>query len=106
MPNRLYEGGYFGSVALASEHTQTGAKVRELGLGYTVGPPEVDNLVAFLRRYSAEEHLARRAHILSLPLEEFCDLQDTRRLCELVLDLPRCPRRQADRKSTRLNSSH
>ncbi|HEY9538076.1 MAG TPA: glycosyltransferase [Kiloniellaceae bacterium] len=95
LPNRLYEGGYFGSVALASEHTQTGAKVRELGLGYTVGPPEVDNLVAFLRRYSAEEHLARRAHILSLPLEEFCDLQDTRRLCELVLDLPRCPRRQA-----------
>src|SRR3546814_16988702 len=35
LPHRLYEGGYFGSVALASEPTQTGAKVRELGLGHT-----------------------------------------------------------------------
>ena len=95
LPNRLYEGGYFGSVALASEHTQTGVKVRELGLGYTFAPPEVDGLIAFLRGYTMEEHLARRAHILSLPLETFCDLQDTRRLCELALDLPRHPRRQA-----------
>jgi succinoglycan biosynthesis protein ExoL len=95
LPNRLYEGGYFGSVALASSHTQTGAKVRELGLGYTFGPPEADNLIAFLRWYSMDEHLARRAHILSLPLQAFCDLHDTRRLCELVLDLPRRPRRRA-----------
>jgi succinoglycan biosynthesis protein ExoL len=95
LPNRLYEGGYFGSVALASSHTQTGAKVRELGLGYTFGPPEADNLIAFLRWYSMDEHLARRAYILSLPLQAFCDLNDTRRLCELVLDLPRRPRRRA-----------
>lgn len=95
LPNRLYEGGYFGSVAIASSHTQTGAKVRELGLGYTFEPPEVDNLVAFLRWYSMDEHRARREHILSLPLHAFCDLHDTRRLCELVLGLPSRPRRQA-----------
>src|SRR3546814_8999676 len=41
LPNRLYEGGYFGSVALASSHTETGKKVRELGLGYTFEPPEI-----------------------------------------------------------------
>lgn len=94
LPNRLYEGGYFGAVALASEHTQTGAKVRALGLGHTFAPPEVENLVAFLRGYTMEEYLSRRVHILSLPLDAFCDLQDTQRLCELALDLPRRPRRQ------------
>jgi succinoglycan biosynthesis protein ExoL len=95
LPNRLYEGGYFGSVALASSHTETGAKVRELGLGHTFGPPEVENLVAFLRRYTMKEHLALKARILSLPLHAFCDLQDTRNLCALVLDLPRRPRRES-----------
>src|SRR3546814_9276216 len=63
LPNRLYEGGYFGSVALASSHTETGKKVRELGLGYTFEPPELDSLVAFLRGYSMAEHLARRDRI-------------------------------------------
>ena len=95
LPNRLYEGGYFGSVALASSGTRTGEKVRALGLGYTFEAPEVENLVAFLRRYSMDAHLARRAHVLSLPLHEFCDLYDTRDLCELVLGLPRQPRYRA-----------
>lgn len=94
LPNRLYEGGYFGSVALASSHTQTGAKVRELGLGHTFGPPEVDNIVAFLRGYSMQQYRAERSHILSLPPERFCDLHDTRDLCQMVLDLPRRPRRR------------
>ncbi|MEQ9608084.1 MAG: hypothetical protein RLN99_10485, partial [Kiloniellaceae bacterium] len=59
------------------------------GLGYTFEPPFVENLIAFLRRYSMDEHLARRAHILSLPPETFCDLYDTRDLCDLVLGLNR-----------------
>ena len=88
LPNRLYEGGYFGSVALTSSDTQTGEKVRELGLGYTFEAPEVENLIAFLRWYSIDEHVARRAHILSLPRQEFCDLYDTQDLCELILNLP------------------
>lgn len=95
LPNRLYEGGYFGSVALAASDTQTGEKVRELGLGYTFEAPEVENLIAFLRWYSMDEHLARRAHILALPRQEFCDLYDTQDLCELILTLPPEP----DRKS-------
>src|SRR3546814_11201269 len=43
LPNRLYEGGYFGSVALVSSHTETGKKVRELGLGYTFEPQEMES---------------------------------------------------------------
>lgn len=87
LPNRVYEGGYFGAVALAAEHTQTGAKLREEGLGYTFAAPVVENVTAFLRRYSMDEHLARRAHILSLPAETFCDRNDTRDLCETILTL-------------------
>jgi succinoglycan biosynthesis protein ExoL len=95
LPNRIYEGGYFGAVALTSSDTQTGEKVRELGLGYTFEAPEVENLIAFLRWYSMYEHLARQAHILSLPRQEFCDVFDTRDLCDLIFSLPRQPRRQA-----------
>ncbi len=94
LPNRIYEGGYFGSVALASSNTQTGEKLRDLGLGYTFGAPEVENLIAFLRWYSIDEHVARRGHVLSLPAQSFCDLYDTRDLCELIFSLPRCPKRR------------
>ncbi|MGF1594887.1 MAG: glycosyltransferase [Kiloniellaceae bacterium] len=95
LPNRLYEGGYFGSVALADAGTQTGAKVRELGLGHTFEEPLVENLVAFLRRYSLAEYQARRDHILALPAGRFCDLDDTRDLCDEILDLPGRPRQSA-----------
>jgi len=102
LPNRIYEGGYFGSVALASSDTQTGDKLRELGLGYTFGAPEVENLIAFLRWYSIDEHVARRAHILSLPAQKFRDLYDTRDLCELIFSLPRGPKRRAAVLRTRV----
>jgi len=81
LPNRLYEGGYFGAVALADAGTQTGEKIADLGLGYSFRAPLVENLVAFLRNYSPQQYLADRARILALPAEEFCDLSDTRRLC-------------------------
>jgi succinoglycan biosynthesis protein ExoL len=89
LPNRIYEGGYFGSVALTASDTQTAEKVRDEGLGYTFEAPLVENLIAFLRWYSIDEHLARRAHILSLPAQAFSDVFDTRDLCELILGLPR-----------------
>jgi succinoglycan biosynthesis protein ExoL len=89
LPNRVYEGGYFGAVALAGADTQTGQKLGELGLGYTFEAPVAENVVAFLRWYSLDEHRARRAHILSLPPETFCDLYDTRDLCTLALELAR-----------------
>lgn len=102
LPNRIYEGGYFGSVALASSDTQTGEKVRELGLGYTFEAPEAENLIAFLRWYSIDEHDSRRTHILSLPPQEFCDLYDTRDLCELIFSLAPCPNREAPMLQTRV----
>jgi len=95
LPNRVYEGGYFGSVALAASDTQTGEKVRDEGLGYTFEAPVVENLIAFLRWYSIDEHLTRRAHILSLPARDFSDVYDTRDLCEMILSLPRGSRQQA-----------
>ncbi|NIA67636.1 glycosyltransferase family 4 protein [Pelagibius litoralis] len=99
LPNRIYEGGYFGSVALAAKDTQTGEKLRELGLGYTFEAPTLENLTAFLKWYSWDEHAARRAHILSLPLQEFCDVYDTRDLCETIVGL-------AERRGDGLRRQH
>ncbi|MEQ8357004.1 MAG: glycosyltransferase [Kiloniellaceae bacterium] len=95
LPNRIYEGGYFGSVALAARDSQTGEKLREHGLGYTFEAPEVENLIAFLRWYSIDEHLARRAQVLSLPASAFCDVYDTRDLCEVIFNLPQPSSRRA-----------
>jgi len=89
LPNRLYEGGCYGAVALAAAGTETGAKVRELGLGYAFETPVAENVIAFLRRYSMERYRARRAHVLGLPEDTFCDRHDTRDLCELMLGLRR-----------------
>ncbi len=99
LPNRVYEGGFFGSVALASKETQTGEKIRELGLGYNFEGPLLENLTAFLKWYSWDEHSAKRSHILALPAQEFCDAYDTRDLCESVLEL--AARRGVDRVSHR-----
>lgn len=93
LPNRLYEGGYFGAVALADRGTQTGEKVEAMGLGHSFDAPLVENLVAFLRNYSPEQYLDDRARILALPAQDFCDLTDTRDLCDLMLALR--PRRAA-----------
>lgn len=85
LPNRLYEGGYFGAVALADRGTQTAEKVAALGLGHIFEAPMAANIAAFLRNYSPQEYLADRARILALPEREFRDLGDTRDLCRRML---------------------
>jgi succinoglycan biosynthesis protein ExoL len=102
LPNRLYEGGYFGAVALADRDTQTGEKVREMGLGHSFAAPLVENLVAFLRNYSPDDYFTDRARILALPPEEFCDLTDSRDLCAEMLALR--PRRAPEIGANALNS--
>ncbi|GAB4363727.1 MAG: succinoglycan biosynthesis glycosyltransferase ExoL [Kiloniellaceae bacterium] len=87
LPNRIYEGGYFGAVALAADGTQTGEKLRALGLGHGFAAPLAENLIAFLQHHRLADYRARRTHILSLPAETFCDRHDTRRLCETILAL-------------------
>ena len=80
LPNRLYEGGLFHSIAIAREGTATGDKVARDGLGITLREPIDENLAAWLLdmdedRYAALAEAARRA-----PRSLFVDERDTAEL--------------------------
>jgi succinoglycan biosynthesis protein ExoL len=86
LPNRLYEGCYFGTPALAAEGTETGRRVEEQGLGWTVGEAVDLAVVKLLRTLDAESYMTRRRHLLALPSGLFLDEGDTGELCQRVLD--------------------
>jgi succinoglycan biosynthesis protein ExoL len=86
LPNRLYEGCYFGTPALAPKGTETGRRVEEQGLGWTVGEPVDLAVVELLQTLDAKAYLARRRHLLGLPSALFLDEGDSAELCRQVLD--------------------
>ena len=47
LPNRLYEGGYFGVPHLAEAGSETGNYVERLGIGWTF-PANSEAIIAFL----------------------------------------------------------
>ncbi|HEX6144002.1 MAG TPA: glycosyltransferase [Geminicoccaceae bacterium] len=85
LPNRLYEAGFFGVPALAAAGTETGRRVEQLGLGWTVGEPVEETVPALLRGLTPEAYLERRRRLLRLPRSTFLDEGDTARLVGIVL---------------------
>ena len=64
LPNRLYEGGAFGSVAIAAEAVETGRFLKTLRIGVTLGEPKGEYLERFFATltpdgYKALENAAR-----------------------------------------------
>ncbi|MEM6900394.1 MAG: glycosyl transferase family 1, partial [Pseudomonadota bacterium] len=69
LPNRLYEGGYYGVPAVAPSGTETARWIMSKDGGYEVAEPLHDNLPALIQRL----------------LEDRCELERKR---EALLDLP------------------
>ena len=59
LPNRLYEGGFFGIPALAIDGHETGRVVRQRKLGVVLSDPIIESLREFLSNMSSE-HAAFR----------------------------------------------
>lgn len=58
LPNRIYEGGYFGVPALAERGTATGNYIETLGAGWTFERSALaDQITSFLSRMDAEIYL-------------------------------------------------
>jgi len=53
LPNRLYEGGYFGVPNLAEAGSETGDQVEEMGTGWTVRA-DTDEIIELLRKIRGE----------------------------------------------------
>jgi succinoglycan biosynthesis protein ExoL len=80
LPNRLYEGGYFGIPAIAIAGYQTGRTVRQRQLGISLDAPFVDNLKELLLRMTREDYQQMRQLIEAKPVSDFVDTGDMARL--------------------------
>ena len=82
LPNRIYEGGLFGAVALARENTATGNMVRQNQLGYAFDEPLEQSIADFIDSMSVNEYLKARSVIEAKDISMFVDQSDTARLLE------------------------
>ena len=84
LPNRLYEGGFFGIPALAIGNQETGRVVRERNLGISLDIPVVEHLSRILSTITREEYGRLRRGIEGLPEANFVDYGDMARLMRTV----------------------
>jgi succinoglycan biosynthesis protein ExoL len=80
LPNRLYEGGYFGIPALAIASHETGRVVRDRQLGIVLETPVAEHLGNVLSRMTRADYARLRGRIESLPVTNFVDDGDLAQL--------------------------
>lgn len=80
LPNRVYEGGAFGTVCLARSGTMSGQYVVERGLGMAFEEPVADSVASFLDRLDPASYEKMAAAVAAQPARAFIDLDDTARL--------------------------
>jgi succinoglycan biosynthesis protein ExoL len=82
LPNRLYEGGYFGVPHLAEEGSQTGHYVKRLGIGWT-RPADTGAIIELLS-HIREDYAPVKQRCLDLMDTAFHDEGDIERIFGLV----------------------
>ena len=76
LPNRLYEGGYYGAPALAPVDSETGRWIEAHGFGFTLAEPLEETLPAFVRELDSAKLAAARERLLSAPADTFLQPKD------------------------------
>ncbi len=84
IPNRIYEGGFFGVPAVAIDGHYTGRLVQQRGLGVVVGEPYVESLRRLLLELTADSYADLRRRIEEQPIERFVDCGDLRQVVEIA----------------------
>ena len=84
LPNRLYEGGYFGIPALAIGSHETGRLVRERRLGIALDTPIAEHLGNLIATITREDYAKLRRGVEGVPEANFVDFGDTARLVRAV----------------------
>lgn len=81
LPNRVYEGGYFGVPAIAPGGTETATWLDRRDAGFVLDGPPGEALPALIERLAADRAPieARRAALLALPRETFVEGPETMR---------------------------
>ncbi len=73
LPNRLYEGGFFGAVALAFAPVETGRWLRSRGAGVLVEEPLDRNLADYFGGLDADGYRSSSAAVERIPLSALVD---------------------------------
>lgn len=76
LPNRIYEGGLYASVPLAQENVETGAYLKNLGIGKLLPNPLLPSLIQFLRELKNETYEQLHQQAFQIPVECFVMTQD------------------------------
>lgn len=84
LPNRLYEGGYFGIPALAIASHETGRVVRDRQLGLSLDVPLVTSLKKALLEMTCDEYLRIRQRIEATPVSHFVDTGEMAQLMRVA----------------------
>lgn len=88
LPNRLYEGGFYGAVPLAREHVETGAFLKKLGIGIVLPDPLAQSLLTAIDNLSSETYEQYRAAVRDIPREQWlCDDRECKNLVEWLLQV-------------------
>ncbi len=85
LPNRLYEGGYFGIPALALTSHETGRIVAQQQLGITLESPVTEHLRTVLSSMTRDQYMRLRGRIESMPVTQFVDDGEMGNLMQIAL---------------------
>ncbi len=82
LPNRIYEGGFFGVPVLGAKETETGRWIEQQDLGWTFAEPLEENLTKFFESLETTEWNLVKHRCASHPRGEFTGESDYAALVE------------------------
>lgn len=86
LPNRIYEGSYFGALSLCIAGTETGMVVAERKLGYVLADSRAQTLIEFICDLDRKELVGRQTALLNRSKSDFvADADEARNLLQRVL---------------------
>lgn len=97
LPNRLYEGGYYGAPPIAPIDSETGRWIEARGFGFTLPEPLEDTLPALVRSLTPHRIGAARERLLSADESHFLQPGDEMRAVLAAARGASTPERQLER---------
>lgn len=87
LPNRIYEGSYFGTLSLCVAGTETGRIVAERNLGYVLPDSQSKTFINFIRNIDRKELLSKQESLLNRPESDFvASTEETKRFITRILN--------------------
>lgn len=89
LPNRIYEASWAGCPCIAVAGTETGRRISDDALGWTIEKPDAAEVLALFDRLDMTEITARRRDLLNRPETDF--VQSPQDLTAVLQELCPCP---------------